>query len=262
MKIVAVLGSCRKNGSGAGYMKNVEEAARKAAGNSLEFEYLWLGDYDIKACRGCMVCYDRGEAACPLKDGYLNAMKRLNEADAAVFYSPTYTLSISGLMKTFFDRSSFVLHRPYFKGRPALVYTAVEAYGESTALATLKMIVSMMGFSVSGTAGIVNMKFAARPAYRQRTLLKLEKQAALLTRCVSAGWKVRPTLIELIAFQYQKAIFGADIDACRSDRKFWREAGWTDRNARFYCDAGIPFWKLWLARLLSVAASRLGILPQ
>lgn len=259
MKIVIVMGTCRKNGAGVRYLKRVEQAVQSVA--DAEFEYIWLGDHDIRPCRGCMVCYDRGESACPVKDGYLDAMRVLNSADAAVFYSPTYTLSVSGLMKTFFDRSSYVLHRPYFRGRQALVLTAVEAYGERTALATLKLVVSMMGFSVAGAAGVVNMKYEADPAYRKRVDRMIARQAALLAKRASAGWKPRPTLFELIAFNFQKAAFGVDTDGCRNDKKFWRDAGWADKKARFYCEARIPGWKAALARALTAAARKLGIVP-
>lgn len=258
MKIVAVMGSYRKNGAGAGYVKEIEQAVKRIPG--VEFEYIWLGDCDLKLCRGCMVCYEKGEAACPLKDGYLDTMRKLNEADAAVFYSPTYTLLMSGLMKTFFDRSSYVFHRPYFKGRRALVLTAVEAYGDRTALKGLKMLASMMGFSVAGVAGIVNGRYKTQEAYRTRVERLLEKQAGQLVRLVSSGKPVRPRLTELIAFHAQKASFGGSNPTCANDKRFWREAGWADAKSRFYCMADISPVKSLLARAVVFTLHSTGLL--
>lgn len=237
MKIVAVMGTYRKNGAGAAYIKKIEKTATTRP--EVTFEYLWLGDADMKLCRGCMVCYDRGEAACPLADGYLDMMQKLNDADAAIFYSPTYTLSISGLMKTFFDRSSYVLHRPYFKGRHAVVLTAVESYGERTALKTLKTIVSMMGFAVDGAIPVVNARYQSNAQYRARIDSIIERQALQLQESAASGKIPRPSLFELVTFYFQKASFGADTEGCRNDKQYWRNAGWASPQADFYCKAAI-----------------------
>lgn len=259
MKIVIVMGTYRKNGAGAAYLARMQEAVKGTPG--VEFEYLWLGDYEIKQCRGCMVCYEKGEAACPLKDGYLNAMKQLNAADAAIFYSPTYTLSITGTMKTFFDRSSYVLHRPYFKGRRALVLTAVDAYGDRPALKTLKTIVSMMGFDIVEATGIVNARYNSQPKYRARIDGKLKQEMRRLVDRATSGDAVRPTLFELFAFQFQKSVFGSEMGGAKNDKLYWKNAGWTDEKTDFYCKARIPFVKKLLAKAIAAGIKKTGLIP-
>jgi multimeric flavodoxin WrbA len=191
MKLVVVMGTHRKRGAGAGYVAGMLEAVRGVPG--VEVETLWLGDHDIRQCRGCMACYERGEEACPLRDGYLDAMRVLNGADAAVFYSPTYALSISGTMKAFFDRNSYVLHRPYFKGRRAIVLAAAAAWGQGPALATLRRIVSMMGFGITGAAAIFNIRYERSPRYRAHGKAKFYCRAvvspvkAALARAIAYG---------------------------------------------------------------------------
>lgn len=259
MKIMAVMGTYRKNGSGAKYIGQIEHTLNSLPG--IEFEYIWLGDYNLNLCRGCMVCYDRGEAACPLKDGYLEAITRLNQADAAIFYSPTYALSISGLMKTFFDRSSFVLHRPYFKGRHALVLTASAAWGERPALRTMKQIVSMMGFSVDGTLAIVNSKYENRLEYREQIERELVRMAKRLSAGVQSGEPVRPSLFELVAFRFQKSAFGKDTDGCKNDKLYWRQMGWAAPESAFYCHARISPVKALLAKVLAWILQKNRLLP-
>lgn len=235
MKIVAVMGTYRKNGAGAGYLRQLQQAA----GSGVEWDIVWLGDCNLQLCRGCMVCYERSETACPLRDEYLAAMERLNSADAAVFYSPTFTVSITGLMKTFFDRSSYVLHRPYFAGRRALVLTSATSWGESTAKKTLQHIVSLMGFSVVDGLSVVNLRYEGHEAYRRRVNGRLGRMARLLLAQASCSEPIRPTLMELIVFQYQKRAFGPAEGSCRADRQFWRQAGWTRPEAAYYCPARV-----------------------
>jgi multimeric flavodoxin WrbA len=167
MKITVVVGTCQKNGTGMHHLAEIEKTIKSTY--NAEFEYLFLGDYNLQTCRGCTLCYERGEENCPLKDGFLQAMRILDNADEAIFYSPTYTLSISGLLKTFFDRSSYVLHRPYFKGRYALLLSTTLLMGEKEALRTMDTIVSKMGFTIAGKIGIVNEKYTKQPSYKKKT---------------------------------------------------------------------------------------------
>lgn len=254
MKIVAVMGTYRKNGSGAEYIRQIEQTLNSLP--DVTFEYIWLGDCNLSLCRGCMVCYERGEDACPLKDGYFEAIRRLNQADAAIFYSPTYTLSISGLMKTFFDRSSFVLHRPYFKGRHALALTVSDAWGERLALKTLRRIVSMIGFSVDGTLAIVNSKYKNQLRYRERIEHDLVRMAKRLSYEAQSGKLVRPSLFELVAFRFHKSVFGKDTDGCKNDKHYWRQVGWAAPEATFYCSARISPVKAFLAKVLARALQK------
>ena len=34
----------------------------------IDFEYVFLSEYNLEFCRGCKVCFDKGEEHCPLKD--------------------------------------------------------------------------------------------------------------------------------------------------------------------------------------------------
>ena len=51
------------------------------------------------------------------KEYYLNKIK---QADGVIFMAPAYALSIPALMKNFFDRLSFIFHRPCFFGKIAI----------------------------------------------------------------------------------------------------------------------------------------------
>ncbi len=254
MRIVAIMGSMRKHGAGAGYVKQLEKALAEVPG--VEFETVWLGDCDIGLCRGCRVCYDRGEGACPLGGRYLEAMAKLNGADAAIFYSPVYAMAMSGLMKSFLDRSSWVLHRPHFKGRHALVLTAVAAWPKNAALLSLRKIVSMMGFGVAGSLAVVNMRYDALPRYRQKVDRALRGMAQRLLDHAGSGKPVRPSLFELVAFQIQKAAFGDDSPDCANDKLFWKQAGWADPQAVYYCPARVAPMRAALARVLARAYGR------
>jgi len=68
MKILALNGSYRANGNTARLLSLIEEQlCRKAdhIGEPLDFEMVELGHLNIQMCRGCRLCFDRGEEHCP-----------------------------------------------------------------------------------------------------------------------------------------------------------------------------------------------------
>ncbi len=258
MNIVVVLGSCRKNGTGMEHLKKIEQIIKNKY--AADFEYLYLGDYKIDTCRGCMACYELGESRCPNRDEYLDAMKILNASDAAIFYSPTYTFSISGLIKTFFDRSSYVLHRPYFKGRYALLLSTTMVFGEKHALNTLKTIVSSMGFTIAGRLGIVNEKYAKQPGYQKHVDQKIQKAALAFARSACTHKPIRPSIFDLVVFHSQKRIFASPGGGSKNDRQFWHEKGWTHPDAPYFCDARIPAIKRIVSSVLVSFLVKSGLL--
>lgn len=249
MKIIALMGSQRKNGSGYKYTAQIEKKIGSIS--DVDFEYLFLSDFDIKMCKGCMICYEKGEAACPLKDDYLNVIRKLLEADAVILYSPTYTLSISGMLKNFFDRSSYLCHRPLFKGKHALIMTSVGAFGERLALNTLNWIVASFGFKITGKIGIRSGSYDRNPKYALEIDKKLEYEAFKLLDWMKRKQPVKPSFFELVSYNYQKNIFGTDTEGCRYDKKYWRESGWADSCTDYFYDVKISAVKKTIAKFVT-----------
>jgi hypothetical protein len=65
-------------------------------------ELVNLYDHEIELCVGCWSCYREG--TCFHDDDFEALFTKLRDADAVVLGSPVYVGSMSGLMKTFFDR--------------------------------------------------------------------------------------------------------------------------------------------------------------
>ena len=257
MHIVALLGSQRKNGAGARYIQLIESAVTRNP--DVEFETINLGDYGIEMCRGCMVCYRLGENACPLKDQLPEVVEKLKEADAVIFYSPTYTVSVSGLIKNFFDRCSYICHRPVFKGKYALLLTSVGGYGDKQCLRTLGEIVSVFGFKVMGSVGI-SSRYDTDTQYADKMKRRLIQKADALVRLAGSGEPIKPTLQELIAFRYQRIIFGQGAETLAYDEAYWRKAGWLEDETVYYYEVGVPRWKRWVAGVMVKILMRVGVL--
>ncbi len=111
MKILACVGSYRKNGNTARVVDLIEgqldaEAARQH--EPLEMETVYLGHWDIGTCRGCRVCFDQGEERCPLKDDLLAIKTKMKEVDGIIIASPVYVNDVSGIVRNWLDRLAHV----------------------------------------------------------------------------------------------------------------------------------------------------------
>jgi multimeric flavodoxin WrbA len=119
VKILAIMGSPRKNGSGTKVIRRIEEVMRRQG--EVEIDYLYLRDANLAACRGCFQCISRGEQFCPLKDYRIAIEARTDAADGIILISPGYVQNVSGLMKNFMDRMAYTNHRPRFFGKKVML---------------------------------------------------------------------------------------------------------------------------------------------
>ncbi len=123
MKVIAVVGSPRKDGN-VGTLVN--EVLSAAVENGNQVERYDLNQMDIRGCQACMYCktHDR----CRLDDDMSRLMEAMRAADAVVFGSPVYFWQFASQFRTFIDRL-YVFFNPDFtvklpKGKKAVVITS------------------------------------------------------------------------------------------------------------------------------------------
>ena len=94
--------------------------------NNINVEIINLFDYDIKACIGCEHCLVKG--GCVLTDQAEGIMEKIKLSDGIILTSPVYMENVSGMLKTFFDRSCRWFHRPEIYGKPVLVISTTKGF--------------------------------------------------------------------------------------------------------------------------------------
>jgi multimeric flavodoxin WrbA len=77
MKVLVIMGSPRKGNTWTA-VRRIEEHMQVLG--EVTFEYLMLGDIDLSHCRGCYVCFEKGEEHCPLKDSAPAIERKMHEA--------------------------------------------------------------------------------------------------------------------------------------------------------------------------------------
>jgi len=77
----------------------------------------------------------------------------MHEADAVVFATPVYGLNVTGQMKVFVDRFSYIFHRPRFFDKKAFILTTAGIMGNTEVQKYLTTVARIWGFEIAGTPG-------------------------------------------------------------------------------------------------------------
>jgi multimeric flavodoxin WrbA len=112
MVVMGIMGSPRVNGTCS---KLLRKALDGAAGRGAETKCFDLITHDIKYCRGCTRCFvsdpELQIGRCSLKDDMALILAEYVDADGYIFATPVYGVSITALMKTFYERMIALTYR-------------------------------------------------------------------------------------------------------------------------------------------------------
>jgi multimeric flavodoxin WrbA len=238
-KILVIMGSPRKGNTfrACEDLKMFMEKELPAT-----FEYLWLKDANLLPCKGCLACFSQGEDRCPNHDDAPLIEQKMQEADGIVFATPVYGLNVSGQMKIFIDRLSYIFHRPRFFTKKALLLTTAGVIGNGDVLNYLDTVARLWGIEVAGKAGLITA--APVPQYRiDKNRQALAGAAREFSAALRRGLRKSPGMMDVFIFRGQRAAFSQLADISPADYTYWKEKGWFDRGTKYFVDVPVnPLW--------------------
>ncbi len=252
MKIVAIMGSSRK-GDSYKATRMVEENLKHL--DEVDFEYVHLKDADIKICTGCHTCFFKGEQRCPLKDDVQTIKEKMLNADGVIIVSPVYSQQVTALLKNFFDRLSYLYHRPEMFHKKGLMLTSSAGgsvfkdmfkYMKSNSEAWGMDVVDVLGLSILDSL---------KPAYRSKEIDRIKKASLKFYKALLDKRLTKPSLFKLIWFKVWKATIEIPDTSNTDpenffDRKYWKEKGWLGKKAYYYYDTKINIFKKGISKLM------------
>lgn len=216
MKVLAVNSSRRKVNTYK-LLKEIQEILQE---ENIETDIINLYDYTIKPCVGCELCILKG--TCSLQDDVSALMNKFLEYDGIILSSPVYLRSVSGMLKTFVDRTCSWYHRPVLAGKPLLVVSTTKGSGLGYTLEYLEDVGIQWGLMPTGRIGR-SIRSIGNPV--------LKKECKPFIDTLKKGKRFhRPSLKCIMDFSVQKVL------ACKLgglDAEYWEQQGW-NKSCYFY----------------------------
>ncbi len=237
MQILALVGSYRKNGNTDQIVHMIEEGLQRIAEQhheQLKVETINLGHQTINPCRGCRVCFNRGEDKCPHRDDLLAIKAKMKAADGLLIASPVYVDDVSGITKTWIDRLAHVCHRPEFAGKCAFAVATVAGSPTSHTMRTLSMALRTWGYHIVGQAGFKMGPLMSPETTAVRFQKQTDKIAAQLFEAIYGRQYARPTFYSLMMFKIQQWSWQRAVRQDTIDFQYWKNQGWFDPDRTFY----------------------------
>lgn len=237
-RVTVFVGSGRK--SGATFMAARTFLDGLEAFGDVEGEIVALEDHALGVCRGCQVCFERGEEHCPLKDDRDVLIGKMDSSDAVVFATPNYSFQVSGLMKIFLDRLGFAFHRPRFHGKTATAIVVQGIYGGRKVRQYLEFVAGGLGFNVVKGSVVRTLMPMTEDA-----LAKMEKTLAAQSRrfheqLLRPAYPT-PSLFALVMFRMGRAGIRG-LGEASVDNRYYRDHGWFESDFYYPTRLG-PFKK-------------------
>ncbi|MCI1581680.1 flavodoxin family protein [Clostridium beijerinckii] len=101
MKVIAFVGSARKNGNTSKIVDAICSGIKK---NGHEVETYNLSELDNKGCRACGLCQANKVEYCSINDKMTELLPKIADADCIIVGTPVYMVHVSGYTKNFLDR--------------------------------------------------------------------------------------------------------------------------------------------------------------
>jgi multimeric flavodoxin WrbA len=256
--ILALMSSYRKNGNTSRIVQMVAtrlEAMATQQDRALTFEMLYLGELDIRPCRGCRTCFDRGEERCPLQDDVPAIKAKMDAADGVILASPVYVDDVNGIAKNLVDRLAYVCHRPAFAGKCAYTVATVGSSPTDHALRTMNTALLTWGYHLVGHVGYKTGALMPSDEMKSRYGQETGSMAEDLYRAISQRHALRPSFLSLMTFKIQQ-LAGQRKDRDSLDYIHWKRHGWLDPDCTFYVAHHAAPVKVALARLVGAAIAR------
>lgn len=237
MRVVAIQGSPHTGNT----HERVEQFGRALQElGDVEFEHIALKDVDLAPCRGCFMCFARGEDACPIDDDRAEIQRKLEDADGVVFATPVYSMHVSYLLKLFVDRNAFTFHRPRYFGKYAVGLVVTGGIGLKDAFKYVRMFSGAWGFEYVGDLGYIDP-----PRGTSLPRMMSEKDRTLeVAREFHRRMKTKPvrrlTFNDNLMFHAMRAVYSRMERYSPADHAYWKKEGWLEPDARYFTKHARP----------------------
>ncbi len=251
MKVTAFIGSARKHHT----YKATEKLLQKlqSLGN-IEYEIVMLSDCNLEICKSCLLCFNKGEECCPLKDDRDKLIKKMIDSDGVIFASPNYTFQVSALMKLFLDRLAFFFHRPFFFGKTFTSVVTQGFAGGEDIVEYLDLMGSALGFNVVKGSCITTVEPVTEKRQKKNDKIIDKHSKRFYSKLIKKEYP-NPSLFMLMMFRIARSRIKILQNETFRDYNYYMRNGWF-KSDYYYPVRLNPFKKL-LGKFFDIIATQM-----
>lgn len=196
----------------------------------IEFEEIHLKDLNLPYCLGCSLCFRIGHRNCPHNSVIQTILDSFEECDGLIFTAPTYNLQIPALGKNLIDHLCFLLHRPVYFDKKALIISTTGGVGAKSATKYVADTLTGIGFNRCYQLPIASISWNAyKPSEKDRKHIGVTVKR--FYKDVASHKLHAPSFSSVFVFNLFRGIStnyvkGAEYET--EDGVFWQQEGYKD----------------------------------
>lgn len=226
MKVTAFIGSARKKHT---YNATEKFLQKMQSLGDIEYEIVPLNDYNLGTCKGCKLCFDKGEELCQYKDDRDKLIAKIINSDGVIFSSPNYSFNVSALMKIFLDRLGFLFHRPCFFGKAFTCIVAQGIYRGEEIVKYFNFIGNGLGFNVVKGCCIRSLEPMTEKGENKINKIIDRQSKRFYSRLIKKKFPA-PSLLKLMIFRTARSSMKLMLDESFKDYRYYKENGWFESD--------------------------------
>ena len=191
--------------------------------SAIEFQEVHLIELNLPFCTGCSNCFRNGHRFCPHHEIVQPVMDMIERSDGVVFSVSCFQGHLTGVMKNFTDHMAFMLHRPRYFHKKALIVCTTGGISASSTTKALAATLPGWGFNKCYQLPVTALSWNAyEPAGKD--LRKAEKAVRRFYLDVKSGRMHPPSIGVLIPFNLFQALCvgnAGEKEYPTEDNHFW-----------------------------------------
>ncbi|HPJ46619.1 MAG TPA: flavodoxin family protein [Tenuifilaceae bacterium] len=224
MKVTAFVASARKKHT---YNATERFLQKLQTFGKIEYEIVSLNDYNLQICRGCKICFEKGEEFCRLKDDRDILIEKMKNSDGIILATPNYSFHVSALMKAFLDRLGYVFHRPEFFGKTFTSIVVQGIYGGDAIVKYLDFVGNGLGFNTIKGCCITTLEPMTKKQENANNKLIDNLTQKFYKELIKKRFP-NPSLFKLMVFRMSRTSINRMLDSNFKDYSHFDEKGWFD----------------------------------
>lgn len=152
----------------------------------------------------------------------------MEAADGLIFITPVFAMNVSGQLKTLFDRTTYMLHKPTLYSKHPFVIVSTDIAGIKPITMYMKYMMNAFGMTTSGAIGIKTKHYHTSESYRQKLSKNIEAEAKKYKDALAQGSHYQPNTPQVVRFNAWKIKHLHAQKEYPGDYAYWEQKGWLD----------------------------------